>query len=51
MTSYQSWREDAMSTMEGANMGRSNEDEEVNPLEELHHTTPKTNIEKTSSPR
>jgi hypothetical protein len=36
--------------MEGANMGRSNEDEEVNPLEELHRTMPKTSIEKTSSP-
>jgi hypothetical protein len=44
----QSQREDAVSAMGGANTGCSNEDEEVNPLEELRHTTPKTNIETTS---
>jgi hypothetical protein len=29
--------------MGGANTGRSNKDEEVNPPEELRHTTPTTN--------
>jgi hypothetical protein len=31
--------------MREAIMGRSNEDEEANPLDELHHTTPTIGIE------